>query len=181
VARIFVSYRRDDSAYAAVGIAAGLARSFGSDQVFLDSTSIQAGGVYPATIRTALRQCAALVAVIGPRWMVDRRIDDPRDWVRVELRTAFDRGIPVVPVLLDTATLPTTGELPHDVAKLALSQYRHVRGASLDADVDALAQALGAAQPDHPKGTWHQYNQPRDGGVVYASQGTQNIISPERR
>ncbi len=180
VSRIFVSYRKDDAAYAAAGVAAGLARWFEADEVFLDNRSIAVGMVYPPVIRTALQKCTALVALIGPRWLVGQRINDPNDWVRIELRTAFKRGIAVVPTLLDGATLPAEADLPHDVAKLALSQYRHLRRRSFQTDVDTLAQDLGARRQPQPQAGWTQYNQPRDNSVVYASQGTQHIVNGGR-
>jgi hypothetical protein len=174
VSRIFVSYRSDDSAYPAAGLAAELGRWFGADQVFLDSRSLRAGAVYPPAIRAALQRCTALVAVIGPSWLAGRRIDDPQDWVRIELRAAFERGITVVPTLLDGATMPGADELPRDVAKLALSQFRYVRGRSFETDVQVLAHDLGARRQQSSGATWIQHNEPR-GGVVYASQGTQHI------
>jgi hypothetical protein len=177
VSRIFVSYRSDDSAYPAAGLAGELGRWFGADRVFLDSRSLRAGAVYPPAIRAALHRCTALVAVIGPNWLAGRRIDDPKDWVRIELRAAFKRGITVVPTLLDGATMPRADQLPRDVATLALSQFRYVRGRSFEADVEVLAHELGARR-QQSGATWTQHNEPRDGGVVYASQGgTQHIIN----
>jgi hypothetical protein len=187
VSQIFVSYRRDDDAYAAAGIAAGLARRFGAGGVFMDSRSMPAGTVYPKAIRRALRRCDVLVAVIGPAWLglangSGRRIDDPADWVRLELRTAFERGIPVVPTLLDGAVLPAVGELPGDIRQLALSQFWHVRGQSFEADVDALATQVGGSEDRSAAGGWTQVNTANGNGVVYASQGgTQHIVNEVRR
>ncbi len=184
MSQIFVSYRRHDDAYAAAGIAAGLVARFGADGVFMDTRSMVAGTVYPKAIRKALGRCDVLVAVIGPAWLglangSGRRIDDPADWVRIELRTAFERGIPVVPTLLDGAVLPGVHDLPDDIRGLALSQFWHVRGTSFEADVDALAAQLGAGT--QPTG-WTQVNNASGNGVVYASQGgTQHIVNEGRR
>jgi hypothetical protein len=148
------------------------------------------GAIYPADIRTALEQCATLLAVIGPRWLdatdhVGRRcIDNTQDWVRLELRRGLERRIPVIPVLLDNAVLPGPDQLPPDIRNVSLSQSWQIRQRSLDADVRQLAERVNLLDPSTPPRpsrdntsttTWRQESNPTNGGVVYASQGTQNI------
>jgi hypothetical protein len=185
VSRIFLSYRKDDAGFAAASIAHGLDERFGPGTVFHDNSSLRAGTIYPTAIREALRRCGILVALIGPSWLTladtngRRRIDNPKDWVRIELHTAFERGIPVVPLLLDDAVLPSPNELPPDIGGLAVSQTCQVRGSHFGHDLDGLADQLGGrvATGVGDRAGWTQINQPRDNGVVYGSQGTQNIIN----
>jgi hypothetical protein len=113
-----------------------LARRFGADLV---STG---GGAEVAT-------AAALVVVIGPDWLLAdeigwRRIDDPHDPVRRELRAAFEAGVCVVPVVTGGATMPVPQELPADVAALGRCPCWPLRPDQADADRARIADALAA-------------------------------------
>lgn len=146
--RLFVSYRIDDSVYAAAAIADRLVQAFGSRNVFRDRDSLALGTVYPKKIRRALEQCDTVLAVLGPSWLDirdgsgHRRLDDPQDWVRTELRMAFERDIPVVPVLLDNTPLPDRSRLPADIRALSLSTFWQVRHQSFESDVRGLVDGL---------------------------------------
>jgi hypothetical protein len=134
-----------------------------------------------------------MLAVIGPHWLDaqnadgGRRIDDPRDWVRLELRIAFQRGIPVVPVLLDDTVLPGQEQLPGDISLLGVSNYWRIRHQSMDADVVGLITRLDgkpeSGAPQHvPRsdGAPHQnqqHNLAIGGGRVYATQDGSQIIN----
>jgi hypothetical protein len=191
VVEIFVSYRRDADAYAAAGIFSRLAARFGPDHVFRDCDSMAPGALYPGKIRTALDRCRVVVAVIGPRWLdatddTGRRIDNPKDWVRIELSEALRRGIPVIPVVLDETVLPGRSDLPSDIGNLALSQSFQVRHNHLDEDVARLAGHLEHYVPDSVKpepetparNHWVQHNTASEGGQVNAVQGgTMNITA----
>lgn len=122
---IFVSYRRDDSGGYAGRLADDLADHFGKRRVFRDIDSIGAGADFGQVINSAVAKCEALVAVIGPEWLNarspsgGRRIDDPQDFVRLEIAAGLERDILVVPVLVDGAEMPRPDELPPSLAKLA--------------------------------------------------------------
>jgi len=142
---LFLSYRTDDSVHATMAIAERLGAHFGRDHVFRDRDSLMLGMVYPRKIRRALERCDKVLAVLGPRWLEARgrrRIDDERDWVRTELRMAFERDIPVIPILLDGTPLPAQDQLPADINLLSLSNFHEVRHQSLDADVRTLIEHL---------------------------------------
>ncbi|MGB3441511.1 MAG: toll/interleukin-1 receptor domain-containing protein [Actinophytocola sp.] len=150
VPRLFVSYRIDDSVYAAAAIADQLTKVFGAENVFRDRDALALGELYPKKIRRALERCDIVLAVVGPSWLDvrdsagQRRLDDPDDWVRTELRMAFDRDIPVVPVLLDGTPLPDFGQLPADITALTLSTCWQVRHQSFESDVRGLIDRLTA-------------------------------------
>ncbi len=179
---IFVNYRTDDSAHAAMAISDRLAHHFGRAHVFRDRDSLSLGTIYPRRIRRALDRSTIVLAVIGARWLDAqdargrRRIDNPRDWVRTELRMAFERAIPVVPVLVDNAPLPAQSQLPHDIRLLSLSTCHHVRHESFTADVRDLIEKLGGSPAESPRATFEQINRTTGGGVINATQnGNQHI------
>lgn len=121
---IFLSYRRRDTASATGHLAERLQAHFGAARVFLDRASITAGEDFAAAIRRALASAVVLV-VIGPDWLDardergQRRLDDPADMVRLEIEAAFERGLALVPVLVDGATMPSAAQLPPSLAALA--------------------------------------------------------------
>lgn len=198
VAEVFVNYRSDDSGYAASEIFHRLVDRFGAHQVF-HAAVIVPGTVYPQTIRAAVERCDALVAVIGPRWLTatdekGRRIDNDRDWVHMELRRAFQRGIPVVPVLLDNTPILVADQLPSDLRVLANTQVARVRRRHLTRDVTELIEHLTALVPglkDPAQATESEprtvqqpappptYSQHIKGKTVFANQGgSQHINYP---
>jgi len=121
--RIFLSYRRQDSAGVAGRIYDRLSAHFGSDAVFMDIDSIPFGDDFREHVDSALGRCDVVVAVIGPGWSgkidASRRIDDPKDFVRIEIEAALQRRLPVIPVLIDRATMPGEADLPPSLAGLA--------------------------------------------------------------
>jgi|GEM_PF-2239205 hypothetical protein len=123
--KVFISYRRDDSAVMCGSIYDRLAEIFGVDTVFKDVDMIPVGTNFEKFISSTLEQCVAQVVVIGPRWVSialpdgQRRLDDPRDFVRLEVESALRLGIHVIPVLVQGAQLPTADELPESLRPLA--------------------------------------------------------------
>ena len=98
-ARIFISYRRADAGWPARWLADRLAGQFGAGVVFQDVDSIRPGDDFAAEIEAAVGACSVLLAVIGPQWLAaegdaGRRLDDPQDWVRLEIEAAIKRGGP---------------------------------------------------------------------------------------
>lgn len=117
---IILSYRREDSAGVTGRIFDRLSQEFGTDRVFMDIDSMPAGVDFHQHLQDMLADCGALLVVVGKGWRSQRkgqapRIMDPDDWVRIEVETALDRGIPVVPLLIDGAVLPTREQLPESL------------------------------------------------------------------
>jgi len=121
---IFLSYRRSDSHDITGRIYDRLAEHFGRDVVFKDVDSIPFGDDFRTHLNQGVGRCLVLVAVIGPTWLDvseadgQRRVDNPNDWVRVELETALGREIPVIPLLVGGARLPRADELPETLKEL---------------------------------------------------------------
>ncbi len=145
---VFISYRRDDSDIAAGRLADDLTKIFGSDAVFRDIGSIKAGDNYVRALDDALRSCVALIAVIGARWSSitddkgNQRLADSKDWVRIEIRTALDRLICVIPVLLSGTILPRETDIPVDLKPLLNCQTVDLRDRTWEQDLEKLAQAI---------------------------------------
>jgi len=117
---IILSYRREDSAGVTGRIFDRLAQEFGADRVFMDIDSMPAGVDFHDHLQAILADCGALLVVIGKSWRSQRkgqpaRIMDPDDWVRIEVETALERAIPVIPLLIDGASLPGRDQLPESL------------------------------------------------------------------
>src|SRR5438876_7475462 len=117
VGRVFISYRRDDTAADARSVYQRMQRTFGSRQLFMDVDSIQRGRDFHQVLEDHLRKSAVMLAVIGPRWSDardadgNRRLDDPEDFIRLEVARALNRDIAVVPVLVGGARMPKSADL----------------------------------------------------------------------
>jgi formylglycine-generating enzyme required for sulfatase activity len=147
MAKVFISYRREDSAGVVGRIFDRLRAHFGNDAVFMDIDSIPYGEDFREHVGAAVGQCDVVLAVIGPRWsgktVAFRRIDDPRDFVRIEIELALQRGIPVIPVLLDRTRMPTEAEVPASLAKLTYRNAIEVdQGRDFHPHVDRLVKGI---------------------------------------
>ena len=115
---VFISYRRKDAQYIAGSIYYWLEHEFGPDHLFKDVDTIPPGRDFRRILQDAVTRCDVLLVVIGPRWLGEtdvagrRRVDDPEDWVRIEIETALERSIPVIPLLVDEASFPRGEDLP---------------------------------------------------------------------
>ena len=119
--RIFISYRRTDSAGYAGRIYDRLMAHFGKDAVFMDVDTIEAGVDFVVVLQNAVQSCDVLVALIGRQWISIKdengkpRLDNPEDFVHVEIAAALDRDVRVIPVLVDGVYMPRSTELPADL------------------------------------------------------------------
>jgi hypothetical protein len=152
--KVFISYRRDDSAGHAGRVHDRLQREFGRDLFYMDVEAIPLGVNFVKALGEELAKCDALLALIGPGWLHarddagKRRLDNPDDFVRREIGTALKRGIPVIPILLEGTRVPKADQLPDDLKELALRNGLDVRHASFPQDMERLIHALkGARSP----------------------------------
>jgi ankyrin repeat protein len=147
--RIFISYRRDDTAGHAGRLFDRLAQRFGKSRVYRDLDSIDAGADFLETIRAQVRESDVLLALIGPRWITAAdvnghwRLASDDDLVRTEIVTALGSGTRVIPVLLAGAKMPEARNLPGDLGKLARLNAVEIRDSHFDQDVAELEEILG--------------------------------------
>lgn len=148
--KIFICYRRADSQGHAGRIYDHLRNRFG-DQVFRDVDGIEGGEDFVEAIQQAVGSSDILLAVIGPQWSTTRdskgrrRLDNPEDFVRMEIETALSRGIRVIPVLVQGAVMPSAEELPPELAKLARRNAVELSERRFYFDMDMLISAIEAA------------------------------------
>lgn len=144
---IFICYRREDSSAYAGRIFDRLTKHFHRDRIYLD-IDIDPGADFVELIRSNLRRCDILLVLIGDDWLkiVDRngqnKLQDPNDFVRLEIREALNRKIPVIPILVDGATMPSSADLPEDIETLTRRQAFEIRHTKFDADVNLLVDRL---------------------------------------
>ena len=118
---IFINYRRDDSAGHA-------------DLLFIDVDAIPLGVNFIKVLRDEVAKCDVLLALIGPNWLNvrdedgNRRLDNPSDFLRIEIAAALQRDIPVIPILLVGARMPKASQLPKDLEELSARNGLDVRG-----------------------------------------------------
>ena len=145
-ARIFISYRRDDSADVAGRIYDRLTARYGKAQVFKDVDSIPLGVDFRDYLHRRVASCDILLAVVGPHWHAaegKRRLDDNKDFVRIELEAALQRQIPVIPVLVRGAQVPEESDLPASISALAYRNGINVRpDPDFHHDMDRLIEGV---------------------------------------
>lgn len=137
--RVFISYRRQDTAWPARQLYDVLVAELGADRVFKDVDDIEPGDDFVERIQSAVGSCEVLLALIGPQWLTvtdasgARRIDDPEDFVRLEVETALTRDdVRVIPILVDNAKMPTPQQLPKELAALTRRQGVEINPVSFD-------------------------------------------------
>lgn len=125
---IFISYRRADNLREARALFERLSREFGHDKVFIDLAGIQPGEDFVTLLHDLLDNCAVLLVLMGPGWASGkrsdgrRRLEDPNDFVRIEIGAALKRGVRVIPVCFDGAEMPAEAELPEELRPLVRRQ-----------------------------------------------------------
>jgi len=146
--RIVISYRRVDTGGDARSLAEALERRFGRDNVFLDIEGIEPGEPFDQAIDRAVASSDVLLALIGQHWLTltddegRRRIDDPKDVVRLEVGSALVQGLRVIPVLLEDAKMPSEEELPSELAPFSKRNAIDLRATSWKPDVERFVEEL---------------------------------------
>ncbi|HEX8054476.1 MAG TPA: FHA domain-containing protein [Thermoleophilaceae bacterium] len=146
--RIFISYRRGATTIYAGRLHDSLCMRLGDEEVFMDVDAIEPGADFVDHIEREVGSCEILIALIGRDWIdaTDdegrRRLEDPDDWVRLELETGLNRDIRVIPVLVQGATMPRAQELPGDLAKLARRNALEIGDTRWRYDFDRLMEVV---------------------------------------
>jgi formylglycine-generating enzyme required for sulfatase activity len=155
-ARIFISYRREDTAPYAGRIYDRLVTEFGFGQVFFDIDTIPAGDDFVEVLAEKVESCDVLLAVIGKSWLTIAdaagrpRIQNPDDFVAIEIGAALRRNVRVIPILVGGGRMPRTAELPEALAMLARRQAHELPDKGFIRAVEelfpVLAKSGGALQ-----------------------------------
>ena len=155
--RLFLSYRREDTAGRAGRLFDGLTQRLGPGRVFQDVEAIKPGLDFERAVADSLEAADASVVVIGPDWATvaepggGRRLDRDDDFVRLEIGVALRSERPVVPVLVGGAQMPRPEELPDELRPLLKRQAFTVRDSVWNDDVDDLVRDLRSQLPDAPR------------------------------
>lgn len=150
MSKILISYRRKDSEDVTGRIYDRLSREFDPGSVFMDVDSIPLGVNFRKHLDAQVAQCHVFLAVIGPEWMEEEkgskwksRLEDPKDFVRIEIEAALKRDIPVIPVLVRGASIPAAEMLPASMQDLCYRNGIAVRaGQDFHRDMDRLIEYL---------------------------------------
>ena len=147
---IFISYRRDDTEGEAGRLFDDLTREFGANSVFMDVAGIRPGVDFVQAIEQNVADCGVLLAIIGPTWATitgasgQRRLDDPNDFVVLEIASALKREVPVIPVLVHGARMPSQEQLPESLKSFSHRNSVELSHARWPSDVQLLIEALNS-------------------------------------
>ncbi|GKV74642.1 toll/interleukin-1 receptor domain-containing protein [Pseudarthrobacter sp. NCCP-2145] len=181
--RIFISYRREETAYPAGWLYDRLADRYGGGQVFKDVDSIQLGDDFVEAITRAVGSCDVVLVLIGDKWITiadehgKRRLDDADDFVRLEIQAALTRNVRVIPILVDGARMPRADELPESLAKLVRRQALEFSPARFEFDTSRLFKVLDGTLAEMRKTQEDDYGVPAP--AVAAEPGATTGVDPK--
>ena len=144
---VFISYRRNDSSGHTGRIYDHLCSEFGKEFVFRDIDTIEPGTDFVEAVEQGIQECSVLIVVIGREWLtaedeMGRRLDDPNDFVRIEIASSLKKGLHVIPVLVRGARMPSSKELPEDIAQLSRRLALEISDSRWDYDMKRLIETL---------------------------------------
>jgi formylglycine-generating enzyme required for sulfatase activity len=155
--QIFISYRRENASYPAGRLYDRLSVHFPQNQIFMDVDTLEPGIDFVKALEESVGACDVLIAVIGKRWLGEegkRQLENPEDFVRIEIATALKRDIRVIPVLVENASMPRSGDLPDDLKSLVRRQALGLSHDRFRADserlIGAVERALENVRPPKP-------------------------------
>jgi TolB-like protein len=146
--KIFINYRRGDDPGSAQALFARLEQVFPREQLFMDVDNIDPGLDFVQVLKDQVAECDVLISVIGKGWLEAhdgdgaRRLDDPGDFVRIEIESALKQNKLVIPVLVGQAQMPRTHELPDAIKPLATRNAVRLTHERFRSDVQGLVTAL---------------------------------------
>lgn len=159
--KIFISYRRQDTAGESGRLADSLKQHYDPSQIFMDIDTIEPGVDFVEVINRGVSSCEVLLAIIGPAWVNitdangNPRLDDENDFIRLEIATALKRNIRVIPVLVDGAKMPTKEQLPDELVSLSRRNAHEISNTRWTYDVQQLLKILekvvGPSKINKPK------------------------------
>ncbi|MGA3302446.1 MAG: toll/interleukin-1 receptor domain-containing protein [Methylovirgula sp.] len=155
--RVFISYRREDTAAAAGRVYDRLCRLLGQKNVFFDVSAIHGGEDFVTRITSAIENSDAVLMFIGPKWLEASResggprLFEPGDYVRAEVRAALSRSILVLPVRVDGVPMPKPELLPEDIRAIVTRNALPLQHETFDDDTEnIIATILGTSPKQRP-------------------------------
>jgi len=151
--RVFINYRRSDSAAWAGRIHERLSRDFDTDQLFIDVDNIEPGVDFTKVLDEQVATCDVFILIIGRVWLTvcdegeKRCLDNVNDFVRIEIEAALKREIRVIPMLVDGAKMPRPDQLPDSLKPLALRHAVTVTHEGFGREVQGLVASLKRMAP----------------------------------
>jgi hypothetical protein len=145
---IFINYRRDDDPGFAHALFGQLEHNFPAEQLFMDVDYIPAGADFVQVLETEVAKCDVMLALIGKNWLDARgqhgvrRLDDPADFVRIEIEAALSQGKLVIPVLIHGAQMPRPEDLPEALRPLARRNAIRLTHERFKDDVRGLVKSI---------------------------------------
>ena len=144
---IFISYRREDAGWVNQAIYKALTEHFSPEQVFMDIDSIDLGNDFVDALEEAVAKCDVMLVLIGKDWAEPStngiRLQNPYDFVHIEVAVAIKRNIRIIPVLIDDAQLPSVEVLPEPLRPLIRRQVHRIKNPSFSSDIKPLIEAIG--------------------------------------
>ena len=158
MAKIFVSYRRQDSLHFTRVLKTRIEGRFGKKSIFRDLDNIPIGVNFRKHAEAAISQCQAMLLVIGDKWLATgdtgkSRLFDPHDTLRMEIETALAREVPIVPVLVENARMPAMEDLPDEIKQVASLNAARVHDADFEHHMTRLEGVLEKLLKRRPAAT----------------------------
>jgi hypothetical protein len=153
--RVFISYRREDTAPAAGRVYDRLCQVLSKPNVFFDVSTIAGGEIFDRKLMSEIELSDAVLVFIGKSWLASNaghaRLEQPGDYVRAEVSAALQRSVLVLPVLVDGARMPLPDQLPEDIRAITSRNALPLRHESFDDDAENIVAAvLGVAAGARP-------------------------------
>ena len=145
---VFLSYRRSDSSGYTLAVYQKLKEVLGDDKVFMDMNDIPHGVDFSEHLDKVLGSASTVLVMIGDSWLdasneFGRRLDNPGDFVRIEIATALERDVRVIPVLLNNAEMPSKQSLPEALQDLSKRNAILIHNDQFDASIERLVESIG--------------------------------------
>ncbi len=155
---VFISYRRADASADAGRLYDALRRRFGRENIFMDVDSLRPGEDWVEAVEAAVTRSDVLLAIIGPEWVGakdeqgESRLSKEFDRVRLEIEAALRNDKPVIPVLVEGASMPASAELPESLKPLLRRHAIRISHSTFESDLSSLVRALRTIDKQrHPK------------------------------
>jgi hypothetical protein len=155
---VFISYRRETASGEARALFNDLVDQLGKNSVFMDVDSIALGRDFRSILQKTLGTCDLMLVIIDKDWVTVKdekgkiRLENPSDYVRLEVEAALKRDIVVTPVLVKGAQMPSPEQLPAEIGDLTYRNAFEITFNRWESDVREMMRRLGLDSPERGGG-----------------------------